>query len=184
MRPQNKRLRSVVLGGMAIACAGIVLVLSYNSCTRTAMLAGASRAQSARVRLLCETDHAALRQAGRVVLDWVAKGRLKPGGYRINDTTRLPPGLRFPQAILDLAPRAVTVRGDGYLAIEMHGGLDHFGVRIYPVDFNEPYPAFIYGDRKLLEGIWYCDEGYRYDSRYDEVINAILDVCGETKEAD
>jgi len=44
--------------------------------------------------------------------------------------------------------------------------MDHFGVRIYPEDFNKPYPGFTYGDRKLLEGLVYYDEGYDFNPEY------------------
>jgi hypothetical protein len=45
----------------------------------------------------------------------------------------------------------------------MHGGFDHFGVYAYPEDFKEPHDSFRYGDRKLIDGLWYYDEEYHYD---------------------
>jgi hypothetical protein len=56
----------------------------------------------------------------------------------------------------------------------MHGGMDHFGVKIYPEDFKKPRDYFEYGDRELLPGLWYYDDGYlnnpEYDKRIDELI--------------
>lgn len=102
------------------------------------------------------------------------KGELKRGGYRVRGRDASKEVSRFPTTILSLAPSYVTIAADGYLSIEMHGGMDHFGVRIYPEDFVEPHPGYKYGNRKLLDGIWYYDEEYNYDADYDKVIDQWL----------
>jgi len=138
---------------------------------------GIKDAQSRRVLLLCETDHQALLKAGREILSKVPKDRLnpQPDGIRHLGDIGVPSGVDIPQAIRDLKPRGCLVSLDGYLTLEMHGGMDHFGVRIYPENYKKPDRYFKYGDRELLPGLWYYDEGYiygpeEYDKRIDELI--------------
>jgi hypothetical protein len=136
---------------------------------------GAQEAQRLRVRLLCETDHQALLHAGRDVLAQVLIQNVAPDGRRMGGDIAIPPRVRLPQAIRVLRPHGMVANYDGYLTIEMHGGMTHFGVRVYPTDFNEPGPDFRYGDRRLLDGLWYYDEGYlfhaeEYDKRIDTLI--------------
>jgi hypothetical protein len=138
-------------------------------------------AQNRRVLLLCNTDHHALLKAGREILSQVPKDRLnpQPDGIRHVGDIGIPKGVEIPQAILDLKPRGCLVSLDGYLTLEMHGGLDHFGVQIYPEDFMEPEEPgdyFKYGDRELLPGLWYYDEGYHYGpEEYDKRINELIE---------
>jgi len=81
----------------------------------------------------------------------------------------------MPQTIRNLRPHVVLVDYDRYLIIEMHGGMEHFGVRIYPDDVNEADSGFAYGDRKLLEGLWYYDEQYNYGrEEYDKQIDGLI----------
>ena len=138
-------------------------------------------AQQRRVLLLCETDHQALLKAGREILsEGPVKKRIQ---RRKNETPEgvirgsgyffVPKGVRMPQVIWDLRPHLVAIDYDGYLIIEMHGGIDHFGVRIYPEGVNEPHPLF-HGGRKLLEGLVYYDEGYSVNPEYDKRIEALM----------
>jgi len=140
---------------------------------------GIENAQSRRALLLCNTDHQALLKAGREILSQVPKDRLNPqiDGIRYVGEIGVPKGVEIPQAILDLKPRGCLVSLDGYLTLEMHGGMDHFGVRIYPEDFNEPEEPggnFKYGDRELLPGLWYYDDGYLHNPEYDKRIDELI----------
>ena len=133
------------------------------------------RAQQRRIILLCDTDHQVLLKAGREILSKIPKDRFHPhaDGGRYVGSFNVPEGIRIPQAIKDLKGGFV-VNYDGYLSIEMHGGMDHFGVKIYPEDFKKPDDYFEYRDRELLPGLWYYDDGYlnnpEYDKRIDELI--------------
>ncbi len=69
------------------------------------------------------------------------------------------------------------------MMIEMHRGMDHFGVDLYAEDFREPYPDFKYGDRKLIDGLWYYDEQYQWSHKYDEVVESRLKRNPYTREA-
>jgi len=137
---------------------------------------GIRQAQRRRVLLLCNTDHQALLNAGREILSQVPKDRLnpRPGGPRILGEFGVPEGVQIPQAIRDLKCGCL-ISYDGYVTLEMHGGMDHFGVRIYPEDYKEPDRYFKYGDRELLTGLWYYDDGYVNNPEYDKRISKLID---------
>ena len=106
-------------------------------------------------RLLYGTDHQALLRACRDVLAMVARGDLKETHYRVRNNRHPSPELsRLPQLILDLEPTEVFVDG-ACLVVEMHGGLYHYGVRAYPENFEEPHANYEYGDKQLIDGLWY-----------------------------
>lgn len=141
-----------------------------------------------RVLLLCETDHQALLKAGREILSHFPKDRLllnpPPDEIRHLDILKfvLPKEVQIPQAILDLKPYVCLISHDGYLTVEMHGGWDHikremshFGVNIYPEDFKESDRNFKYGDRELIPGLWYYDEGYLRNPEFDEIIQKLIE---------
>jgi hypothetical protein len=133
--------------------------------------------------LLRNVDYQALVKACRDVLKVSASGGLKPGRYDVRWSPRSAEASAFPKAILDLAPSYVVVGGDGSLTIEMHGGFDHFGVKAYAADFKEPYPNFIYGSRKLIDGLWYYDDEYE-DNRpsYRKKIDAWIEEGRKRKQ--
>ena len=138
---------------------------------------GIRQAQRRRVLLLCNTDYQALLNAGREILSRVPKDSLnpRPDGIRHLGDIGVPKGVEIPQAIRDLKPRGCLISLDGYLTLEMHGGMDHFGVRIYPEDYKEPDRYFKYGDRELLPGLWYYDDGYLHNPEYDKRINELIE---------
>ena len=144
-----------------------------------------------RVLLLCETDDKMLLKAGREIISQIPNASLNPKSNGINHLGNLkfvlPEDIRIPQIIRDLKPYVCLISYDGYLTLEMHGGWDHikremshFGVNIYPENYKEPERNFQYGDRELLPGLWYYDEGYHYgpeeyDKRIDELIREHVD---------
>jgi hypothetical protein len=120
-----------------------------------------------RTRLLCETDFAALLGACRELSRKVAGGELKSGVYT------MPELAQFPEPIPALRPSFVTV--DANIArVEMgFGGLAsyYFGVNAYPEGHTTRLP----GDRRLIDGLWYYDEGYRYNpNSYSRKIDQLL----------
>lgn len=136
---------------------------------------GIRQAQHRRVVLLCETDHQALLKAGREILSQLPEDYLDTGGKRVAGIRFIPEGVQIPKTIRDIRPRGLFVDYDGYLIMEMHGGMDHFGVEIYPEDYKEPRRNFKYGDRELLPGLWYYDEGYDHNPEYDRWIDTLLE---------
>ena len=93
--------------------------------------------------------------------------------YYLSGFRSLPVVPEFPQPIMDLAPNYVYIQ-DGYVKLEMYGGMDHLGVCAYPEDFEKPYTAFEYGNRELIEGLWYYDDEYFNNSTYDKKIELLL----------
>lgn len=132
------------------------------------------RSQRLRGRLLCKTDHEALLEGGRGILRQVPMPDTAFKGGILMGSVALPDGLHIPKVIRDLAASDITVNYEGYLNIEMHGGMDHFGVRVYPKDYSEPYSNYTYGDKELLPGLWYYDDGYRRNPRYAREIDALI----------
>ncbi|MHC4752543.1 MAG: hypothetical protein ACYTFW_22065 [Planctomycetota bacterium] len=176
MKLHRKKVLKIIVAVVIIALvASFVLLVRYSPWVPVTFFVWFNKTQRMQVRLLCETDHQALLNACRELLRQVDEGNLKPGLYPIHDGSRHPEVSRFPQPILDLAPQYVKIE-HGYITMPMHGAIASFGVFAYPEDFKEPFPGFIYGHRKLIEGLWYYDDGYvrDYDSDYDRRIEALL----------
>ena len=165
-----KRIVIIVVIAFAIS---FVLPVAYSPWTPLAFFVMGHQAKRMRVRLLCKTDHQALLEACREVL---RRGDLKPGPrHRVRDAQRRPEVSRLPQPILDLGPSYVRIDDiDGYMTLEMHGGMDHFGVYAYPEDYQKPFRNFEYRDRKLIEGLWYYDDGYLHNPEYDKRVEALI----------
>jgi len=125
--------------------------------------------QRKRVHLLYKTDHQVLLDACRELSRRAAAGDLKYGKYDVRSDSHPP------QLILDLGPNHVFIRYDGRVMLEMMGGLDHFGVYAYPEDYKKPpVIGFKLGDKKLIDGLWYYDDGYRVRPEdYDKRIEAL-----------
>ncbi len=176
---------------------GIVLVLTIGGATAWLVLARSPSSLEAelmafvdssirdaklmRVRLLCESGPQELLQAGRQVLSKVPpeafnKYPLEPGQGEIMGFYPIPSKVPMPEAIRNLRPHHILAATRGYLIIEMHGGMDHFGLYVYPEDYKAPDPDFTYGDRQLIPGLWYYDEGYHYNSDYDKRIDALIET--------
>jgi hypothetical protein len=101
---------------------------------------------------------------------------MKPGmRYPVRGAKRRPEISRFPQPILDLEPSVVCI-GDTveYVRLEMAGGTNHFGVRAYPENFQKPFSNFEYGDKELIPGLWYYDDGYNHNPEYGKKIEDLI----------
>jgi len=169
-----------VVIGVVLAVLGASLIVCFvppvrDLAFRAFCLHAINRAQQRRARLLCETDHQALLDAGRQVLRQAPIESQTEDGRKPSGHLPVPKAVEIPKAIRRLKPHGLFVDYDGYVTMEMHGGMDHFGIRIYPADFNEPEPNFFYGHRKLVEGLWYYDDGYLHNPEYDKRIDAIIE---------
>jgi hypothetical protein len=114
------------------------------------------------VKLLYKTDHQALLAACRELSKKVTDGNMANGPYELRSgSDRWITGI--PQPLLDLRPNNVYINYNGRVIVEMLGGLDHFGVYAYPEDYKRPpHASDELGHKKLLEGLWYYDDGYQY----------------------
>lgn len=174
----NKRKKMVVkiVAVAAIICAvSLVLPLPFNPWHPVGIVAMAFRAGRIRVRLLSETDHQVLLEACREVMK---RGDLESGRrYWVHPSQPSPEVSRLPRAIIDLEPSYVCINDlFGYMVIVMHRGMANFGVNAYPENFQKPFPNYRYGNKELVEGLWYFDDGYGpgTDSAYDKKIEALL----------
>jgi hypothetical protein len=129
--------------------------------------------QRKKIQLLYKTDHQALLKACRELSRRVAEGDLKPKTYRIRKD-RDPLASSFPQPILNLKPNYVYIdeSHSGRAMLEMYGGFAHFGVIAYTEDYKKPSWSK-YGDKKLIEGLWYYDDGYNENPDYDKIIETL-----------
>jgi len=177
------RTNNMLLIGIPIILVIIFVIVPVLYCTRylhSGLLVWrfigsmARHKEQGQVRLLCQTDHQALLNACRELSRRVAAGEMKPGTYYIRSNPR-PEVAGFPHSILDLQPSAVVIDNDGRVEVAMMGGLDHFGVFAYPEDYKQPpFVGFKLGDRELLPGLWYYDDGYEGNPGYDKKIDGLL----------
>jgi hypothetical protein len=137
------------------------------------MIRRAAHFNRLRTRLLCETDHCALRDAGRELLQQLTReDKMLNVIHIVRGSGRSPEASQFPKAILYLEPDCIRVDSEGYLQVELGGTMWHFGVAICSADFDEASGGRL-GDHKLVDGMWYYDDEYT-DPSYDKVIKALL----------
>jgi hypothetical protein len=180
MKVRNKQALVVALVVMLITLLGYFVlgyfVLRSNLGARIFLNFAIKQSQQRRVLLLCKTDHNALLKAGREILSQIPQDCLnpRPDEPRMLGDFGVPKEVQIPKVIQDLKPRRCLISYDGYLTLEMEAGMSHFGVWIYPADYKPPSRKFKYGNRELLPGLWYYDDGYidnpEYDKRIDELI--------------
>ena len=169
--------KRIVLASVIIAFALGFVVLTNPYCQMSVMfLIMGQRNHQMRVRLLCRTDHQALLQACREVL---RRGSLNIGkSYWVGGAQPPPEVSSLPKPILDLAPCAIRIEkilgGEPVVHLVMGTSADYFGVYAYPEDYKAPSKHFKYGDKQLIPGLWYDDEGYADNPRYDKGIEALL----------
>jgi hypothetical protein len=151
------------------------------------------KVQRSRVRLLCQTNHKALLEACRKLSRQLAAGelsrRLAAGEIsRILEAEEDPNEDCYriwirnskelswlPKPILDLDPDKIYINEDGRVVLSVSfGRLGDFGLYAYPEDYKKPFERFQYGDRELIDGLWYYDQGYVHNPGYDKRIEALL----------
>lgn len=175
MKVGKKMVITGIVAAIILTICGVLTIYLYRQ-PKIFFFIAAQKADQMQVRLLCRTDHQALLEACRELLKQVDKGDLKPGKYRIrNAFGKLDPDVsRFPQVILDIEPNYVYIYPIGFVHVEMLGGLGHFGVNAFSEDFKPPNSYFYYGEKKLIDGLWYCDDGYNDNPEYGKRIDALL----------
>lgn len=149
--------------------------LSYLFSVVKAVRAVAKEREVLMTRLLCETDYQVLLEACRELSRRVEAGDLKSGRYNIRNHL-YEQASRFPKVILDLEPKYVYIdeNNNGIVRIPIFRGFDHFGVTAYTEDYMKSHPKQKYGDRELIPGLWYYDDGYLDDPEYDKKIDKLI----------
>ncbi|MBN2137199.1 MAG: hypothetical protein JW720_05290 [Sedimentisphaerales bacterium] len=133
----------------------------------------ADQQREATIRVLHETDHEILLKAGRQVLKESQAGRWETGRmYKFREDPD-PDVSHLPRTIRNLNPSYIVIHHEDFLSIEMMGGLHHLGIRVYPEGFDEPFGGFEYGDKKLAEGLWCYDDGYRECVDYEKTVESL-----------
>ena len=119
------------------------------------------------VLLLYETDHKALLEACRTVIKEAREGKWEYRQYviRLNPDPNID---KLPEPILRLNPTYIKI-WQCSMMIEMFGGLDHFGVAA----FSEDCEFDGHGDKELLNGLWYYDDGYHDIPDYEKYIESL-----------
>ena len=137
---------------------------------------GMNLAQQRRILLLYHTDHEALLKAGRQVLSQGPKDPMNYMHYGPQhiDGFPVPRRVRIQKVIRKLRPHASLINRNGYVVLQMQGGLADFGVRIYPEGFKGRRYYFTCGNRELLPGLEYYDDGYLHIPQYDKRIETII----------
>ncbi len=148
----------------------LIIVVRYTAWTETRQV------PQRQILLLYETDHKALLEACRIVLKEAREGKWEYYKQYVVRSSRDPNVDRLPEQILRLNPTYIYLRQNS-IRIELVGGIHHLGVTAY----SEDYEFEGHGDKKLLDGLWYYDDGYREDPDYKKVIESLRPKSNEQK---
>jgi len=167
--------KRIVIAGVVVAFVlSFILPIEFSPWGRLMLFVIIRQEKAMQVRLLCKTNYQELLEACRELMR--DDELMKPGmTYPVRGAKRRPEISRLPQPILDLEPSCVNI-GDTveYIGLEMAGGTNHFGVRAYPENFQKPFANFKYGDKELIPGLWYYDDGYHHNPRYGKKIEDLM----------
>jgi hypothetical protein len=169
--------RYVLSKGVALGAVAIVGLLCALSATGLWSLLpiGIGYTRYVEAHLLCDTDYSVLLDACRRLSREARQLGLKPDEqYRVR-LHRCAEAAKFPQSIIELGPSYVRLYDDGGVMLEMLGGLGHCGVLAYPDNFQKPFPNFEYGDRELIPGLWYYEDGYKNNPHNQKRIEALIE---------
>jgi hypothetical protein len=169
----KKSLIIVIAFPFAVACVIGLVDLLFLLFHPGGISSEAEKGQQRQERLLCETDYQALLEGCREISRMYAAGDLKKSQYMIRIEPD-PEVTKFPQVILDLEPTYVDIQSDGMVQVELLGGFIHYGVCAYPENYKAPFSGFSHGDRELIDGLWYYDDGYVKNPKYSKKIEALL----------
>lgn len=160
MKASREMVLIVVFGLLVVIALSMVFLYSRPGKFFRLMIAEVKKERQKTVRLLSETDHQALLEACRKLSREIDQGNLlAPYRYLVGFEPS-PEIKRFPQVILDLEPLFVDTWLDGRIGVGMSGGIYHYGVMAYPENYKKPNNDFKFGDKKIIEGLWYYEDGY------------------------
>lgn len=120
--------------------------------------------------LLYETDHAALLDGCRKLIKESREGKWQEGRYVVSFRPH-PDSSKLPETILKLNPTVVWISNERVM-IAMSGGLDHFGVHYFCEGISEAEQKK-WGGKKLLDSLWYYDDGYRKATNPEQYLESL-----------
>ncbi|MBN1973595.1 MAG: hypothetical protein JW787_08140 [Sedimentisphaerales bacterium] len=134
---------------------------------------GIGKVETKKRKLLCDTNYQVLLQACRDLSNRFEIGELEPRQYAVSVDTD-PKVSTFSAIILNLEPSYVWIYDDGRIMVALIGGMTHCGIEAYPEIYEEPFPNIKYGDKELIPGLWYYDDGYEGNPNYYKKINKLI----------
>ena len=144
----KKRTKTIIYIGISplilICLLGFLLILSSTGFFRIFTY------RSDLNRLLHRTDHQALLVACRLLIKEGYEGK-----YKIAWPDKHPDVEKLPKEILALKPTYIRVEKDSHVHIELWGGMSHLGVTAYAEDFKKPTKNFNFGNKELIDGLWF-----------------------------
>jgi hypothetical protein len=176
MNEQKKTALGIAIVIVVVTLIGFLVFSRRGPLFRISKPHGIPRAQQRRILLLYHTDHEALLKAGRQIL---SQGPKDPMNYRYYGPQHIegfpvPRRVRIPKVIRNLRPHASLINRNGYVVLQMQGGMVDFGVRIYPEGFKGNRYYFTSGNRELLPSLEYYDYKYDLIPEYDKIIDGII----------
>jgi len=131
-----------------------------------------SDAKNRLVILLYKTDHYELLRACRELASKYKLGDLESRRYDVGWWEGDPKARSFPEAILAIHPSYIEIYETGRIRVEMVGGYVHFGVVAYPEGYQKAGYEQL-GNKELIPGLWYYDDGYHEDPNYEQIIQSL-----------
>ena len=134
--------------------------------------------QEARLQkqLLSKTDHQALLKECRALSQQVLDGNIDMDTKAIYEVKYLTnkKKIKLPEIIIDLHPHLINVQENAIVGLSWGGSMRHFGIHAYPEDFQPPSSKFKFGDKEIIQGLWYDDDLYYKRKDYGKVIDKLL----------
>jgi len=125
-------------------------------------------------RLLYRTDHHELLKACREIIKSYNDGQFSKAkinmGFNVGEEQLTEDLKRIPKIILNLEPVYVWLHNDRVM-VALIGGMDHAGVMAY---LNSEEAVARNSDIKLIDGLWYYDDGLREaNADYKDYLNSL-----------
>jgi hypothetical protein len=131
-----------------------------------------------RRKIIYEIDHNKLIEACRKLMSEAMEGKWDAGEYYLRDIEDRSVVYKnkvekMPQEIIELEPAYILITEDK-VRIEMHGGIVHFGITVSYSNNLEPkgYEKY-FGNKQLIEGLWYYDDGFQKDPNFAEYLESL-----------
>lgn len=155
----------------------VISFYSYVFLSWSSLVPSQTEIERERKKLIYETDHYKLLSACRSLIDEAREGKWRVDRYCLIDIRDCNAEYKeqikkFPKEILGLKPTCVIIMEDK-IRIEMYGGILHLGlIASYTDQLDKDYEKF-FGNKKLIDGLWYYDDGYRKNPEFEKYIESL-----------